>query len=166
MLKQRVGPSGPFLYLQHKSKIKVMVEFKLLDLESFKIEYKDVSSPELLESIWEFGNRCYGSKSLDNVRRLTYKDVIQAIIDEYDVTDEFMASLSRARRNVDPRMIFCYIMNIKLSWSLVEIGQLLGGRDHTTVIHGRETFRRLYHNEEPYRERADRVFKKLMIKAF
>ena len=143
-----------------------MIEFKLLDFESFKAEYEGVASPELLKSIWLFGNRCYGSKSLDNVRKLTYLDVIEAIKDEYDVTEEFMVTLSRARRNVDPRMIFCYIMNIKLGWSLVEIGQLLGGRDHTTVIHGRETFRRLYHTEELYREKADRVFKKLMIKAF
>jgi hypothetical protein len=143
-----------------------MIEFKLLDFESFKAEYEGVASPELLHSIWLFGNKCYGGRGLVSARKLTYKDVIQAITDEYDVTEEFMVTPSRARRNVDPRMIFCYIMSIKLGWSLVEIGQLLGGRDHTTVMHGRETFRHLYHTEEPYRERADRVFKKLMIKAF
>ena len=141
-----------------------MVEFKLLDLESFKVEYNDIASPDLLEAIWLFGNKCYGSKNLNNTKKLTHNDVIQAIMDEYNVTDEFLLTKSRSRRNVDPRMILCYIMTVKLGWSLVETGALLGGRDHTTVIHGRETFRQLYYNDEVYKERADRVFKRLMIK--
>ena len=39
---------------------------------------------------------------------------------------------------VEPRQICAYLMTELLSIPLVTIGQALGGRDHTTVIHARD----------------------------
>jgi len=94
----------------------------------------------------------------------TSDDVIQAIVEEYQVDPEFVVSKSRDRRFIDSRAALCYILYSYLNWTLVEIGKLLGGRDHTTVMHNRECFRRLYYSDEAYKERADRVLRKLAIK--
>ena len=91
-------------------------------------------------------------------------DVIRAIVEEYQVDPEFVVSKSRDRRFIDSRAALCYILYSYLNWTLVEIGKLVGGRDHTTVMHNRECFRKLYYSDEAYRERADRVLRKLAIK--
>jgi chromosomal replication initiator protein len=43
---------------------------------------------------------------------------------------------SRTRDIVAPRQVAMYLMREETGTSLVEIGQQLGGRDHTTVMHG------------------------------
>ena len=94
---------------------------------------------------------------------VTSDDVIRAITEEYQVDAEFVTSKSRDRRFIDSRAALCYILYTYLSWTLKEIGTLLGGKDHTTVMHNRECFRRLYYCDEAYKERADRVLDKLML---
>ena len=94
----------------------------------------------------------------------TSDDVIQAIVEEYQVDPEFVVSKSRDRRFIDSRAALCYILYSYLNWTLVEIGKLVGGKDHTTIIHNRECFRKLYYSDEAYKERADRVLRKLAIK--
>ncbi len=42
----------------------------------------------------------------------------------------------RDRSYVRPRQILYYLLRSELNIPLVEIGNLLGGRDHTTIIHG------------------------------
>lgn len=95
--------------------------------------------------------------------RITSDDVIQAIIEEYQVDMDFVTSKGRSRRFVDSRMILSYVLYTYTGWTLTEIGTLMGGRDHTTVIHNREMFRGLYYSNEEYKERADRVLRKIGI---
>jgi chromosomal replication initiator protein len=49
-----------------------------------------------------------------------------------------MTGRNRAQEVVMPRQIAMYLMRQELGASLAEIGRELGGRDHTTVIHGIE----------------------------
>lgn len=95
--------------------------------------------------------------------RISADDVIQAIVTEHKVSHDFPVAKGRHRRLVDSRKTLSYILYTYLNWTLMEIGQLLGGRDHTTAIYNREGFRSLYHSDPNYKERADRVFKRLAI---
>ena len=54
---------------------------------------------------------------------------------ELGVTRAQLVSSSRKRTLVIPRQIFCHILYRTGKFSLGAIGQLLGNRDHTTVIH-------------------------------
>jgi chromosomal replication initiator protein len=49
-----------------------------------------------------------------------------------------MKGRNRAQEIVMPRQIAMYLMREETGASLAEIGRALGGRDHTTVIHGIE----------------------------
>lgn len=51
-------------------------------------------------------------------------------------TDE-IAGKCRERELVAVRQVYCYIAATKTGHSLKNIGRLIGGRDHTTVIHSR-----------------------------
>lgn len=96
-------------------------------------------------------------------KRITAEDVVDAISIEHEVTRDFATAKGRQRRLVDSRKALTYILYTYLNWTLVEIASYIGNKDHTTAIHNREGFRSLYYTDESYRERADRVFKRLAI---
>jgi chromosomal replication initiator protein len=69
---------------------------------------------------------------------ITAGEVIAVVADKCGVTRESMTGRNRAQEVVMPRQIAMYLMRQELGASLAEIGRELGGRDHTTVIHGIE----------------------------
>ncbi len=69
---------------------------------------------------------------------ITNEDVITTVAAKCGVTSEAMKGRNRAQEIVMPRQIAMYLMREETGASLAEIGRALGGRDHTTVIHGIE----------------------------
>jgi hypothetical protein len=63
-----------------------------------------------------------------------------------------LGSHSRSRPLPELRFIFCHIAR-SMRYNLKEIGQYLGGRDHTTVLHGLATFKNLYETDEIFKKR-------------
>jgi chromosomal replication initiator protein len=78
--------------------------------------------------------------SLDGGRRLqlTPAGIIEAVAGHYRVTPEEMSGKGRDRAIVLPRQVAMYLVREETSVSLENIGRVLGGRDHTTVMHGCE----------------------------
>ena len=69
-------------------------------------------------------------------RTLRPADVIDAVTSYYGVALRDLQGRARNRQLVLPRQVAMYLMREETSASLVEIGRQLGGRDHTTVMHG------------------------------
>jgi chromosomal replication initiator protein len=78
------------------------------------------------------------SDSTPDARRVlvTRDDVIDAVLDYFGVGKKELAGKSRTRENVLPRQVAMYLLRAETDASLIEIGGELGGRDHTTVLHG------------------------------
>lgn len=76
--------------------------------------------------------------STSGVRRVlvTRDDVISAVLDYFGVGKRELAGKSRTRDIVVPRQVAMYLLRAETDASLIEIGSELGGRDHTTVLHG------------------------------
>ncbi|MCC6944340.1 MAG: chromosomal replication initiator protein DnaA [Thermomicrobiales bacterium] len=69
---------------------------------------------------------------------LTPDEIIRAVASYFGVAAEAMGGRSRSREIVVPRQIAMYMIREETSASLADIGRALGGRDHTTVMHGIE----------------------------
>ena len=69
-------------------------------------------------------------------KQITPQRVIDTIATYYGLDDKQLKGKTRARDIVVPRQIAMYIMREDTEHSLAEIGASLGGRDHTTVMHG------------------------------
>lgn len=63
-------------------------------------------------------------------------EVIKNICSFYDIKETLLKGPKRDARLVKARQIAMYILKNDLSLSYVEIGNVLGGRDHTTIMHG------------------------------
>jgi chromosomal replication initiator protein len=76
--------------------------------------------------------------SLLNSRKklVTKERIIDAVSNFYNVEMKDLLGKSRSADIVLPRQVAMYIIREQTDHSLVEIGQALGGRDHTTIMHG------------------------------
>lgn len=69
---------------------------------------------------------------------LTPKKIIMVITEFFDIDVKDLNTHSRKKELVLPRQIAMYLMRKEINYSFPAIGELLGGRDHTTAIHAFE----------------------------
>ncbi len=81
------------------------------------------------------------------------KDVLRVISNFYQIEESSIYEKTRRKEVVRPRQIAMFLLREDCSISYPLIGQKLGGRDHTTVIHSYEKIKNeLKHNTELERE--------------
>lgn len=71
-------------------------------------------------------------------KSVSVKDVLKAIANFYDIDESSITDKTRKKEVVKPRQIAMYILREDYGVSYPSIGQKMGGRDHTTVIHSCE----------------------------
>jgi len=64
--------------------------------------------------------------------------IIQVVADHYNIRPEDIKSQKRNSEIVLPRQICMYLIRVMNDISLKEVGEALGKRDHSTIIHGYE----------------------------
>lgn len=69
---------------------------------------------------------------------LDAEDIVSTVCRYFNITTADIFSKKKTKNIVEPRMIAIYLITDLLSMPLISIGQLFGGRDHTTVIHARD----------------------------
>ena len=60
-----------------------------------------------------------------------------------------------------PRQVAMYLIKEMLDESLVQIGRLFGGRDHSTVIHSIRRVQAEIHDDDDFALRVSRIRQKL-----
>lgn len=65
-----------------------------------------------------------------------WKDIVDEVCAKHGVTRSEIMGIRRAMKLVAARQEAMYRMSRETSFSLPQIGKRLGGRDHTTVLHG------------------------------
>lgn len=71
-------------------------------------------------------------------KSISIPDVVKCIADYYHIPDSYIYNKTRRKDVVKPRQIVMYILREDFDISYPMIGDKLGGRDHTTVIHSYE----------------------------
>ncbi len=71
-------------------------------------------------------------------KMLSIKDVVKVVSEFYNIEEESIYNKTRKKEIVRPRQVLMYILREDFSISFPSIGDKLGGRDHTTVIHSYE----------------------------
>ncbi len=94
---------------------------------------------------------------------ITPSQVIETVAKFYSISVPEMVSASRNKELVQPRQIAMYLIRQETDASLPEIGGLLGGRDHTTIIHGVERVKDRLESEEQLRRDVMSVREQLYL---
>lgn len=82
--------------------------------------------------------RNYVKNNVKPKRVMAVKDVVKIVADFYNIKEESIYEKTRHKEVIKPRQVIMYLLREDLSISYPSIGQKMGGRDHTTVIHSCE----------------------------
>lgn len=75
-------------------------------------------------------------------KTLSYKEVVKIVSEFYKIDEESIYEKTRRKEVIKPRQIIMYILREDFSISYPSIGEKMGGRDHTTVIHSCEKIKK------------------------
>ncbi|HWQ13352.1 MAG TPA: chromosomal replication initiator protein DnaA [Roseiflexaceae bacterium] len=104
------------------------------------------------------------SELLDTSRRkrISPELIVREVAEFYGVDMRAMQGRGRSRNIVVPRQVAMYLLREETESSLVDIGQLLGGRDHTTVMYGCEKITEELNTDARLRQEVNTIREKLL----
>lgn len=130
---------------------KVIAQAKLNSLER-PIDTIDISIAE--EALKYFFND-------PTARDVTPKNIIKNICDYYEITEEELLSEKRNREIAFPRQICMYLMRYLLNLAFPKIGELLGGRHYSTVMHADEKISNLLKTDQNLKKDIDDIIHRI-----
>ena len=97
----------------------------------------------------------------NNNKEITPTLIISVVAEHFGVKPEDITSQKRNSEFVLPRQVVMYLCRELTNTSQVNIGKLLGKKDHTTVIHGVKKIENDIAVNEELRNKIDIIKKKL-----
>ena len=97
----------------------------------------------------------------DKPREITAQLIIEVVSEHFHISVDQMISKTRSSEIARPRQIAMYLCKTMTSDSLDVIGQLLGGRDHSTIIHGIKKVTKDYEENDSTRTLIETIKKKI-----
>lgn len=79
------------------------------------------------------------------------REIMTSVASYFNLKLSDLTGSRRMKSIVVPRQILMYLLRIELKVPLMEIGRLLGGRDHTTIMHGVDKITKLLPESEDLR---------------
>ncbi|OGZ10862.1 MAG: hypothetical protein A3D67_02710 [Candidatus Lloydbacteria bacterium RIFCSPHIGHO2_02_FULL_51_22] len=90
-------------------------------------------------------------------RSVSIDDVVGIVADFYGIEKDSIYQKTRRKEVVKPRQIAMYLLREDFKMSFPTIGQKLGGRDHTTVIHSCEKIRMNIKDNQSLSQELERI---------
>ena len=97
----------------------------------------------------------------DKPREITPQLIIEVVTEHFSISMDQMISRSRSSDIARPRQIAMYLCKTMTDSSLDVIGSFLGGRDHSTIIHGIKKIGDEYDTNDTTRTLIDTIKKKI-----
>jgi len=91
------------------------------------------------------------------LRIVPSQDVLTAVADYFGIKPTALKGPKRDRPLSRPRQVFMYLCRTELGLTLNDIGGAIGGRDHTTIMHGVETVTREMSTNEGLRTAVEGI---------
>jgi chromosomal replication initiator protein len=87
--------------------------------------------------------------------------IIELVAREWQTSVELLLSRDRSKKVAEPRQVAMYLMRKETDASLPQIGEVLGGRDHTTVMYAIEKIAGEIETKDDLRKRVINVKQQL-----
>ena len=97
----------------------------------------------------------------DKPKEITPQLIIEVVSEHFQISLDQMISKNRSKDIARPRQIAMYLCKNMTDTPLDSIGALLGGRDHSTIIHGVQKISDEYESDETTRSLIDTIKKKI-----
>ncbi|QQG43749.1 MAG: chromosomal replication initiator protein DnaA [Candidatus Daviesbacteria bacterium] len=142
ILKAKANEWGTTLPEEALKLIAASSEVSIRELEGKLLQIIQVlkaqNLPTTTENITLFLN-----KTPKKLPALSHQQVLTIICHYFNLANKDLIGPKRQKELVLPRHLAMYILSEELGMTVERIGQILGGRDHTTVMHARDKIKNL-----------------------
>lgn len=138
------------------------IEGFLRRLTTVSVSKSEPITPELISGILNTKPLSAGQAN-KSTKRVNPQEVLEAVASYYDIKSTQLKGPKRDRPIARPRQVFMYIAKNELGLTYQDIGGLLGGRDHTTIMHGVETITHELSTNEHLRNALMGIKQKLWV---
>lgn len=142
ILKNKCKEHNYFLEEACLNLIAASVETNARDLEGRFIQIIQSLKTKGEEPTVENIRKLLGKKQ-ESLKNLSPKQVISLFCDYFSVKQADLIGPKRQKGLVLPRHLIMHFLSEELNLTVEKIGEILGGRDHTTVMHGRDKIKKL-----------------------
>ena len=97
------------------------------------------------------------------LRRIPPQELLDVVAQSFGIKPTAMRGPKRDRPIARPRQVFMYLCRTELGLTLNDIGSTIGGRDHTTIMHGVETITRELSTNERLRAVVEGIKRRLWV---
>ena len=123
------------------------------------IAYSNLEKTEITMKIAE--KELQNIISPDKPKEITPQLIIEVVSEHYNISIDQMVSKARSNAIAKPRQIAMYLCKTMTGTGLQAIGSLLGGRDHSTIIHGATKIEEEYRTDKELQMQIDAIKKKI-----
>ena len=88
---------------------------------------------------------------------ITIDFIQRCVVEEFGISLQDLKTKRRNKQVVFPRQVAMYLSRELTGLSLPEIGELFGGKDHTTVLHSYKKIKEAVYNDPELKERLNKV---------
>ena len=113
-----------------------------------QLKKKDLSLNEVKSAL---------KNSIKPRRVVPVEDVVRLVAEYYNIETESIYKKTRKKEVVRPRQLIMYILREDFSMPYPAIGQKIGRRDHTTVIHSYEKVRKDLETNSSLAQEIDQI---------
>ena len=99
----------------------------------------------------------------DKPKEITPELIIEVVAEHFGVSREDITSKKRNSEFVQPRQVVMYLCRKLTDTSYVNIGKLLGKKDHTTIIHGVNKIEDELKNNDELASKVETIKKKICV---
>jgi chromosomal replication initiator protein len=146
--------------LEHKA---TMVDTNIRELEGKLLQTATKARSEGLELNKSSVIKILGEINQNKKKLITPDSVIKEVCQYYDVTIKDIKGQRRMKPLVIPRQICMYLLREVNNMGLQNISELLGRKDHTTVIHGIHKVEDLLKKDPKYKSNLEDIKQRLFL---
>jgi chromosomal replication initiator protein len=99
----------------------------------------------------EFVKKFLGVKTKTESKKVSPKKLVSIVCQHYKIKTVDLFGSCRKANLVLPRQVTMYLLREDLGLPLMAIGDILGGRDHTTIMHGVEKIKQRFNADSDLR---------------
>ena len=93
----------------------------------------------------------------DAPRVIAPEDVLQRVASQYGLSGEQILGRSRTANIAEARQVIMYLLVAELGLTPTHVGRFLGGRNHSTVIHGADKIRKTVDKDDRLRRTINNI---------
>jgi chromosomal replication initiator protein len=136
ILKTKLTERGDSLPEECLREIAEQVESNARELEGKLIQILQMIKLGGQQPTLEVVRAHLGKQPISNQTKLDQKKVLSGILQYFQIKPADLFGPRRQKELVLPRQIAMYILYKECQLPMEKVGEILGGRDHTTVLHG------------------------------